>query len=200
MRDARHRHVTFPPGPRIPRRWPLLFLALVLVAFAAGPVLRAIIAARVRSAAAARGLAASWVSLEVRPLLRARFRGLVVVHPADGDTLVRAESLAVALDPWALLMLRPRFASVDLAHASIRLPSPRSADPDTSMPEVPPTPRDRRRDPERAERVRGLARSLVGALAAPTRNLPRLALRDVTLSARPPAPGPTRPRPRRYRT
>ncbi len=179
--------MTTAQGSRLPRRWLALLLALVLLAFAAGPVLRAIIAARLRSAAAARGLAASWISLEVRPPLRARFRGLVVVHPVDGDTLVRAETLAVALDPWTLLMLRPRLASVDLDHASIRLPSPRRADPDSSMPEDPPTPRDRRRDPERAERVRDLARSLVGALAAPTRNLPRLALRDVTISARPAA-------------
>ena len=69
------------------RRWPLLFLALVLVALAAGPVLRAIITARVRGAAAARGLAASWVSLEVRPPLRVRFRGLIIARPAGKITI-----------------------------------------------------------------------------------------------------------------
>ena len=170
-------------GRQIPRRWALLVVALVLVALAAGPVLRMTIAARVRSAAAARGLTASWISLEVRAPLRACFRGLVIERPADRDTLARAESLAVALDPWALLLLRPRLAWVDLAHATIRLPSPRHADPDTTVPEEPPAPRGRRRDPERAGRVRAAARSLVRVLAAPARNLPRLALRDVAVSA-----------------
>ena len=169
-------------GRQIPRRWALLVLALVLVAIAIGPVLRAIIAARVRSAAAARGVAASWTSLEVRAPLRVCFRGLVLERTADRDTLMQADSLAVELDPWALLILRPRLTSVDLAHASIRLRSPRRADPDTTVPEETPALRSRRRDPERAGRVRAAARSLVRVLAAPARNLPRLALRDVTVS------------------
>lgn len=170
-------------GRSFRRRWPLILLALALAILAAGPVLRALVAARLRSAASARGLEASWSALEVRPPLRVRIRGLVVARPAGGDTLVRAESLAVAIDPWALLILRPRLASLDLAHAAIRLPSPRGADPDTTVPEERPSARDRRGDPERAGRVRSLARSVVGALTAATRELPRLALRDVTIAA-----------------
>jgi transglycosylase-like protein len=157
-------------------------------------VLRGLIAARLRSAASARGLTASWSALEVSPPLRVRLRGLVVARPglqaAGGDTLVRAESLAVAIDPWALLILRPRLTSLDLAHAAIRLPSRRGADPDTTLPEERPSPRDRRQNPERAERVRSLARSVVGMLSAATRELPRLALRDVTIAT---APDATRP-------
>jgi hypothetical protein len=148
------------------------------------------ISARIHRTAAARGLEASWQALEVRPPLRVRFHGLVVTRPADGDTLVRAESLAVALDPWALLALRPRLTALDIAHAALRPPAPRPADPDTTTPEEPAAPRDRRRDPVRAERVRAAARSLVGLLAAPARSLPRLALRDVTIST---GAGPARP-------
>ncbi len=166
-----------------PRRWLLLLLALAVAFLAAGPVLRALVAARLRSAATARGLEASWSSLDVRPPLRVRLRGLVIANPVGGDTLVRAESLAVSIDPWALLILRPRLASLDLVHAAIRLPSPRRADPDTMMPEERPSPRDRRNNPERAERLRSLARSVVDLLTAGTRDLPRLALRDVTVSA-----------------
>lgn len=176
-------------GRSIGWRWPLVLLALALAVLAAGPLLRALIAARLRSAASARGLTASWSALEVRPPLRVRLRGLVVARPAPqaagGDTLVRAESLAVAIDPWPLLILRPRLASLDLAHAAIRLPAPRAADPDTTLPEERPAPRDRRRNPERAERVRSLARSFVGALSAATRELPRLTLRDITIAAAP---------------
>jgi hypothetical protein len=112
--------------------------------------------------------------------LAARFRGLVVA--GDGDTLVRADSFAVALDLGALLLLRPRLASVDLVHATIRRPARRGADPDTTLPEET-TPKARRRDPERAARVRAAAQSLVRLLAAPARNLPRLSLRDVTVLA-----------------
>jgi transglycosylase-like protein len=183
------------PVPRISRRWWLVLgaLALVLLALLAlGPLLRALIATRVRAVAHARGLVATWTALDVKPPAGARFRGLVLVRRAEGDTLFRAESLAVSLRPWALLVLRPRIASVALAHAQIRVPGGRRADPDTLAPEETSRPRGPAR--ARAERVRDLARSLVRALETPARNLPRLSLSDVTIAA-PTGPGDPRPAP-----
>ncbi len=172
-------------GPRLPRRWWLALTALTLALLAFGPLLRGVIAHRVRSVAGARGLAVSWASLDVSPPVQARFRRLVLARRTDGDTLFRAESLAVGLDPWALLLLRPRIASVALAHASVHLPAGRGADPDTLVPDEPPTARGRRPDPRRAERVRAAARSLVRLLAAPARSLPRLSLSDVSVALGP---------------
>jgi hypothetical protein len=157
---------------------------LVLAALAFGPLLRGIIAGRLRSAAAARGLAASWTSLDVSPPLRARFRRLVLARPASGDTLVRAESLAVSLDPWALLLLRPRIASVGLAHATVRLPARRRAEPDTLVPDDR-SPSGPRGDRAGDERVRDAGRSLVRLLAAPARHLPRLSVQDLTIAVAP---------------
>ena len=181
-----------PPVPRIPRRWWLVLGALALIVLALGPLLRALIAYRVHAAAHARGLTASWSALDARPPAGARFRGLVLVRRMEGDTLFRAESLAVNLHPWALLLLRPRIASVALAHAQVRMPGGRRADPDTLDPEEVARPRGPAR--ARAERVRDLARSLVRALETPARNLPRLSLSDLTVTA-PPGPGDSRPVP-----
>ena len=37
-----------------------------------------------------------------------------VTRRADGDTMIRAESLSLGLDPWAMLFLRPRVVRADL--------------------------------------------------------------------------------------
>ena len=166
------------------RRLPLVLL-LVLVAgvLAAGPLLRLILPSLVRRAAAARGLAVSWSAFDLAPPVGLRMRDLVLARAGEADTLVRAESLAVNLDPWSLLVLRGRLTSVGLAHASIRLRGRPGADPDTVMPETPG--RAPRWNRERAARLRGMARSLVDMLAAPAHQMPRLSLRDVSLAGGP---------------
>jgi hypothetical protein len=161
----------------------LLWLAalVVLIALASGPLMSGLVAGRLRSAAAERGLVASWSSLRVGFPARAEFRGLVLTRRDRGDTTFRAESLAVSLDPWALLVLHPRVAGATVAHARfIRRHRP-AVDPDTLAPE--PDPRARAGDPQRAERFRDAARGLIRVLAAPARSLPRLALHDVSLIA-----------------
>ncbi len=173
-----------PSTPRSFRRWLVVGLALILATLAAGPVARGVVASRVRAAAAARGLHAAWGSLTVGPPLQARFRDLVLTRRADGDTVVRAASLAVSLDPRALLLLRSRVARVTLAHATLRVGPSRRADADTLAPDVP-SPSGPRSDGAGAERVRTAARSLVRLLAAPARELPRLSLRDVTIAMAP---------------
>jgi hypothetical protein len=106
------------------------------------------------------------------------FRGLTLVRAADGDTLFRADSLGAALDPWSLLVLRARLASVGVSHAGLRLPRRAGADADTLAPEAPPRSAD---DGARAARIRHSAESLVRMLAAPARRLPRLSVRDLRL-------------------
>ncbi len=167
---------------RLWRGLPLALLALALLALAAGPLARIGVAMAVRAAAGARGLEAAWQGLDVGPPARARFRGLVVTRAEGGDTLLRAETLTADLDAGALLLLRPRLAGLALSHAAVRLPSPRAADPDSLPAEPPGRARARRHDPARAARVRALATSLVDALAAPGRALPRLSLRDVSIT------------------
>src|SRR2546425_11397702 len=91
-------------------RLPLLLLTLIvaIVAFAiARGVARQIIAARIRREAGSRGLSADWRSLSFAGPARVRLTGLslAAVH---GDTLFRAESLLVSLDPWSIARLSPR--------------------------------------------------------------------------------------------
>ncbi len=162
----------------------LLALVLILAVVVARPLARGLVASRVRATAADRGLRATWGSLEVEPPLRIRFRDLVVTRRADGDTLVRAESLAVSVDPIALLLLRVRPADVALAHANLRIGSSRRADADTLAPEVL-AGSESRGDAAGAERVRGAGRTLMRLLSAPARRLPRLSLRDVTVATTP---------------
>jgi hypothetical protein len=160
----------------------MLLLALILLALAAWPVMGLLIPGVIRRAAAARGLSASWAQFDLAPPLEVRIRGLTVVREVNADTLVRAESLAVGIDPWALLILRKRVTSVRLAHAAITIPARHGADPDTVVPEGAARSPDKRWNPERAARLRSLARSLVDMLAAPAHELPRLSLHDVTLA------------------
>ncbi|HKQ58633.1 MAG TPA: hypothetical protein VJY35_12260, partial [Candidatus Eisenbacteria bacterium] len=153
------------PRRRFRRGWLLVavvFLVVVLgVTF--GPLLQPLVTTGIRYQAGRRGYDATWASLQVRPPLRVRFRDLTVTRRATGDTLVRAESLAVTVNPWTLLLLRPQVSSLDVAHAAIRMRGSHAADPDTLVPEAA-SKRDHRDDPQRAARVRGMARSLVRLL------------------------------------
>ena len=164
------------------RRWLLPIAAFILLlALVSGPLMSGLVATRVRSAAAARGLVASWSSLRVGPPARAEFRDLVLTRRAEGDTTFRAESLAVSLDPWALLVLSPRITHVGVARARFTARHTAAVDPDTLAPEPDADPRGRAGDPQRAEKVRATARELIRLLAAPARSLPRLSLRDLSL-------------------
>jgi hypothetical protein len=173
-----------PSTPRSLPHWLVALLALILVVLAAGRVARVVVTSRVRATAAARGLDAAWGSLTVGPTPQARFHDLILTRRADGDTVFRAESLAVSLDPWALLLLRSRVARVDLAHATLRRRSSRQADADTLLPGDP-SPPGTGGDGAGAERVRSAGRSLVRLLAAPARQLPRLSLRDLSITLAP---------------
>ncbi len=157
-------------------------LALVLAGAVGLPLLAKHVAtSRLRRAADARGLAVGWSRATLALPIRIRFQDLLLIQTATGDTVFRADSLGVALDPWALLLLRPRIASVGVSHAAIRLWGQTAADPDTVAPQ--PTKRDRREDPVGAARLRRSAEALVRLAAAPARRLPRLTLRDVSISA-----------------
>ena len=174
-----------PGGPRTPARrfhpaW-LAVAALVLAIVLLPQILGRIAAARLESAARQRGLVAHWSRVDAALPARVTFRGITLVRAAAGDTLFRADSLGAALDPWSLALLRVRLASVGIAHASLRLPARASADADTLAPDTP-SPKSAV-DEARASRIRHAAESLVRALAAPARRMPRLALRDLTFAA-----------------
>jgi hypothetical protein len=169
---------------RLPRRTiGLLLLAAVIavpLALIAGrSILLFAIAGRLRHAAAGRGLEASWQRLSLTTPVTVRVLGLAVSKPAGGDTLFRADSLTVALDPWPLLVLAARPARVELAHARLSTPA-RAAAPDTLADDAPPPPR------ATAERLRRTADALARLLLAPARRLPELSLRDVTFEGPPP--------------
>lgn len=163
------------PGPRA---FAAIGVVLLLAAAAAiGPVARGLVALRLRQVAAGRDAEVSWRSLRVGWPLRVALVGLTLRGLAAGDTLFRAESLSVVVDPWSPWTLHPRASAVTLAHATLRLPPPR-VDPDTLPPEAPA--RGRR---DRPERVRRAAWTLARLSLAPARSLPRLAWRDITLES-----------------
>jgi transglycosylase-like protein len=167
--------------PRVLRALLVGGLAVLLVFLAAPPLATRLAGERLRHAATARGFQVGWQRLRLGWDARAEISGLAVTLPAAGDTVFAAESLEVAVDPWALLALHPRVTRVGVFHAAARLPGRGTADPDTLAPE--PERRDRRVDPRRAAGLRRSAESLVGLLLTPARRLPALALRDVTLRA-----------------
>ena len=159
----------------------LLAVALLVAAFLAGPwIIGSVAQSRLRSAAAARGLEARWDRAEGAWPAAVRFRRLTVRRASTGDTLLAADSLAVALDPGSVLSLHPRVAAVHMAGAWVHLLSSR-AEADTLVPD------------EEAPRAvdRGAARRSAEALARllsfQPRSLPRLDLRDITVVTPPDA-------------
>src|SRR5213594_4356815 len=91
----------------LPRRTLVLLavaflLGVPIAVFGARSILVIAFAGRLRHAAAARGLVASWQSLRLDAPLTLRLGGLAVSRPGTrGDTVFAAESLAVSLDPWS---------------------------------------------------------------------------------------------------
>src|SRR6267378_927254 len=127
----------------LPRRTlGLLLIAILLAVPAAALGVRSILLAaltgRLRHAAAGRGLEASWRTLGFATPLTLRIDGLAVSRTGvQGDTLFAAESLAVSLDPWSLLLLAPRPTRVELAHARLSAPAPATVAADTLPDETP---------------------------------------------------------------
>ncbi len=174
------RHERDGAGLRTPARaWPwrwILAAALAATAVALLPLaLRGVVAGRLREAAAARQLTATWTSLETAYPARVRVRGLVLTR-TPRDTALWAGDAEVSLAfAWP-----PRAASVSLRDAAVSLGA---ADDDEDGDEAwSPEPdagggRDRPADP----RVRAAAQQLARALLLPARQLPELRLVRVDL-------------------
>ena len=167
------------PLPR--RKLGLLLIAALFVAplglLAARSVMLFAIADRLHHAAAGRGMRASWRSLSLTTPFTVRVLGLAVSKSAGHDTLFRADSLEVSLDPWPLLMLSARPSRVELAHARLSPAAPAPGAADTLSVDAPVEPR------ATAERLRRTADAMARLMLAPARRLPELSLRDVTLEA-----------------
>ena len=167
----------------LPRRTLVLLVVAILLgvpimALGARSILLIAFAGRLRHAAAGRGLVASWQSLKLDAPLTLRLRGLAVSRAGTaGDTLFAAESLAVSLDPWSLLVLAPRPSRVELAHARLLAPA-RVAGADDTPPDEAPGP-----SRATAERLRRTAETAARLMLAPARRLPELELRDVALES-----------------
>jgi len=141
---------------RLPRRALVLLglAALALILLSGHALVRLAIAGRLRRAAADRGLVASWGRLDLEPPIRVRILDLTMARPAGGDTVFHADSIAVAIDPTALLAFAIRPERVELAHARFAPPAP------AARPPGGPRPRARRRTTLRvvpARRPRGCA-------------------------------------------
>ena len=161
----------------------LALAALALVALIELPSLATwFAAAALHAVARSRRVTLAWSHLEWRPPLTFRLRNLSVAD-AGGATLGAAESLSVTLDPFSLVLLHPRPASLSLAHASVRWRSAAGAEADTLVPEEE-RPAAPAHAPDRAPRVRAAARTLAGALLIPARRLPRLEVRDLDVFGR----------------
>jgi hypothetical protein len=164
---------------RLKRTWLFVFggAALLLVAILGFPTLiRALASAAIGRQASARGMTASWRTLDHHMPWRFDFTGLDV-RTASGDTAFRAESLSVAIDPWSVLLFHPRASAARLAHARVRLHGTHTVDPDTLADD----PRAKRKRSGRSRRVEQTADRIVRILLAPARELPSLTLRDVTI-------------------
>jgi len=85
----------------------------------------------------------------------------------------------VALDPFSLLVLRTRIASLDAAQVRLRPPAKSAADPDTLAPEEP----SAHGRPDRSGRVIEAADKLARTVLLPARRLPELSLRDIQIQA-----------------
>src|SRR5215831_4223330 len=112
---------------RLPRRALILLglAALALLLLSGHALVRLAIAGRLRHAAAERGLVASWERLDLELPIRVLILGLTMARPAGGDAVFHADSIAVAIDPAALLAFAVRPERVELAHARL---APQGAD------------------------------------------------------------------------
>jgi hypothetical protein len=169
------------PSRRALIPWATSTAVALLLILLAGPLFSWVAANRLRGVATARGLTVSWRSLAAPGFLRLRLTGLAVRSPERSDTLFASDSVSIALDPWSLLRLHPRPSNVELWRSRAKLGRGGGATIDTLVPEV--APPDREGDPARAARLRRAAESLALLLAAPAREMPRLALNEFRIDA-----------------
>lgn len=170
------------PSPRV--RLVLAAIAIAAVAyFAAGALLPWVAGRGLRGVARARGLEASWRSLDAAGFIGLRLGGLVVREPGRPDTLFQCDSARVTLAPWLVLTLRPRPASLELWRSRVRIAGGSRADADTLMPDEPERGNKDRGDHDRRDKLRRAAESLVQLLSAPARQTPKLSLVDFQIEA-----------------
>lgn len=171
-------HPTNELAARRRRRAAWIAAAVVLAAAGLGLV-RPMVAAGLRAAAARRHLDARWSALRVTPPARVTLEGLVLTD-ARSDTVARVARVSVALDPWALLLLHARPARVEASRGRIVVRRPAPASADTLAPPERAT-RTRRVERPAAARIRDAAGTVVRALLAPARRMPALALADLRI-------------------
>ena len=161
------------------RLWLVLASVAVAAAVAATSGRRLLLdaaAARLRRAGAERGLTVSWRSLALRSPAALEVRGLTMTSQA-GDTVMRAESLRVDVDPGSAIALHPRPTRIALVGSRIVRTQRQAIEPDTLLDDPAP------QAEATAGRIRHLADELSRALLVPARELPELSLRDVTIEA-----------------
>ena len=162
---------------------------VLLLALVTPLVLRSLLAyvagGRVRALAAGRGLDVRWQNLRAELPARVGFDHFVGTSRAAGDTVFAVDSLWVELDPWALTHGSARVSRLVLARAEIAARGHAAAD---TAEEPAPRASD---DPAKARALRRAADSVVRLLAAPARDLPRLALSDVVVRVGEDAPLPS---------
>jgi hypothetical protein len=171
------------PRPRAGLPDPRLLAALALFCLVFGIIgLRnaaiGVVKHRIDQAAGDRDLSANWKKAELE------FPGGVTLidlalTSARGDTAFRAESLVVRVDPWSLIVMRPRLRSLTLARGQARVGGRTTVDPDTLAPEEPPA----KNGAARSQRVRRTAERLVRLLLAPARDLPSVKVHDLAIES-----------------
>lgn len=163
----------------------IVVVAVIAGCLSLGSIVAHLAAGRVRAEAAARGLTVAWRKLVATGPGQVRIIGLVATRPgADGapDSLFQADSLAVAVDLGSLWSFSPRVGSLGLWHAQIRLPARSSEGADTLAEDETPSRPASKENRARAERLRRSAESWARLLLVPARRLPRLELKDVSVS------------------
>jgi hypothetical protein len=165
------------PRPRLAAA--VLLAVLLLAAWLAAPL---VASSALRRAAAARGLVLRWDRLRLRFPLRAELRGVTLARAAAGDTLLAADSIAAAVDPWSVALLRPRLAEAAIHRARVTL-APRPAGPPDTLALDGEEEEERDAPSPRAAELRRAAESLVRLMLAPARRAPRLEIRDLAVHA-----------------
>jgi hypothetical protein len=164
------------------RRLLLVLAVLLAVGLVAGPFwIGRIAQSRLTATARARGLTAEWDHAEGAWPARVRFERLRIRRATTGDTLLTADSLAVAMDPGSIFSLHPRVSFVQISRASFHLPSSQ-AGADTLAPDEDESPSTL--EPGAARRS---GEALARLLGFQPRELPRLDLRDVDVVTPPDA-------------
>jgi len=163
-----------PPRPLLTRRaWLIAGAAVLLLVLVLPWIVAPVVTARLRAAAAARGLDARWDALSFRWPLGVEVRGLELDRRVPPEPVLRAGRVTVALAP-RLTSLRPRIARLELDEVSVRLPA-------ADRPEGFTAPDEAKSGPA-SPRVRAAAAQVAEALLVPARHLPEVRLAGLELA------------------